>query len=554
MKRFSKKMICNILICLIGIMILSSTAYGQNHSIQIPEKVKIGIRYGQSATPIVSLRSAGGFEFGYDEGNSFISLMNFGQNDIYIRKDSYFINSNGKSVEYDFHEARDENTAGIQGPNHIQIGNVFSSKQEAENFMYSLPKLPEDPYLVYENGWRVWVGMHTTYAKAKEACDSIRNILPNTQLNIFSQDQKRIQVVDKNGKVLFMYHTGPYYFKSRNLIQIDGKTFRGDVMIQRYAGSDLTVINRVNLTEYLYGVVPREVSGSWPIEAQKAQAVAARNYTILNLNKHAQHGFDLCASTHCQVYGGYDSEHPASRQAVDETKDRVLTYNGKLINAFYHSNSGGHTENAENVWTYPLDYIKGVPDPYSIGSPNDRWTITYTKQEIEQILASQGLSVGEVQDISILETSPNGRVLKLVIRGSTGERILEKEKIRSVFGYNNMKSTWFEVVKDSNEQSSMNVLSDPAMEPKAIDTKNKYVITASGLEEKSSLEGTILFNGSKYIEITDLPTAPSGKYIFNGRGWGHGLGMSQWGAKKMAEEGFDYKQILTYYYRGTKVE
>ncbi|HHY90372.1 MAG TPA: hypothetical protein GX503_01775, partial [Clostridiales bacterium] len=277
MRKFHKKMIFNIFICLISIMILSVPVYGANTSIQIPQKVKIGIRYGSSATPIVSLHSSSGFEFGYDEGNSFISLVNFSQNDIYVRKDSYFLNSNGRFVEYNFNGFRDNDTAGIQGPNHIQIGNVFSSKQEAENFMYSLPKLPEDPYLVYENGWRVWMGAYTTQAKAKEVCDSIRTALPNTPLNIFSQDQKRIQVVDKSGKILLMYPTGSYYFKSKNLIQIDGKTFRGDVMIRRYADSDLTVINQISLTEYLYGVVPKEVSGSWPIEAQKAQAVAARN-------------------------------------------------------------------------------------------------------------------------------------------------------------------------------------------------------------------------------------------------------------------------------------
>jgi stage II sporulation protein D len=538
MKKFSKLMILNIIISLLSMMCFVPYGYAYNSN-EIPERIKIGIRYGQNAVPNVSLHSVGGFEFGYYQGNEFISLARFDENDkINIQKDI---------------------SANKQPPYHIQIGNEFGSKQEAEIFIKSLPDLANTPYIAYENGWKVWFGMCATYEKAIETCDSIQSIIPNIELNILPIDNKRVQVLDEGGNILLVYNTKdqPYHFRSQGIIQMDGKNFRGDIIIQRYSDSDLTVINDMSLTEYLYGVVPREMSGSWPLEAQKAQAVAARNYAILSMKKHAQHGFDLCASTHCQVYGGYESEHPRSRQAVDETKNKVLTCNGKLISAFYHSNSGGRTENSENVWSTPLDYIKGVDDPYSIGSPNDSWTKPYTKKEIEGILASKGLSVGELKDISIQEKSVNGRVLKLEIIGSAGKRILEKEQIRSVFGYNNIKSTWFEIKKDATAEGSLllvHIVGDPMEQPKSINLQNQYVITASGLKEITASNGQNVFNGNKYVEISDYPSIPSGQYVFNGKGWGHGLGMSQWGAKKMAEEGFNYEQILTHYYTGTKVE
>ncbi|KXG77016.1 SpoIID/LytB domain-containing protein [Thermotalea metallivorans] len=536
-------------------MFLSIPVYGYDKS-KIPEYIRIGLKYGESATPLVSVYSKNGLELGYFAGNEFRSIFSFlGNDEIIVRKDSYFMAFNGSFLEYQYDEQRDMYNTNLQGPIHIQIGSTFQTREEAQNFLNTLPRLHTTPYLSYENGWKVWTGLFTSMANAQGAAENIRLSLPEMEISFVPQHDKRIQILSKSGEVLCMLNLGEmeYHFRpipqkdGGNLIRLDGKNFRGSIIIRRYSGSDFTVINRLPLEEYLYGVVPKEMSGTWPLEAQKAQAVAARNYTVQKLGAHSQYGFDLCATTHCQVYGGYDGEHERSRKAVDETKGKILTYKGNIVTAFYHSNSGGHTENSENVWTSPIDYLKGVNDPYSVGSPNDTWSYTLTKEQIQDILNSKQLSVGEVNGIKATEYSPFGRVLKLEIQGTQDKKILEKEKIRSIFGYNNIKSTWFTIRTDA----AATVISGSTFTPQQINVENIYVITTEGIKQMDNGQPNIfVYNGSELKNVSFRAT----KYVFDGKGWGHGLGMSQWGAKKMAEDGYTYDQILTYYYSGTKIE
>ncbi|WZL71542.1 SpoIID/LytB domain-containing protein [Clostridiaceae bacterium 35-E11] len=558
MKKFHKS-ILKVLILLTFLVAFPQYASGYE-TFKIPEQINIGIRYGESATPMVSLYAQGGLELGYYMGNEFYSVMSFLENEeILIRKDGFFMNWNETFIAYDFDREKDIHNTAVQGPIHIQIGETFNSREDAYTFITSLPKLDEEPYLVYEDGWKVWIGLYRDIFNAQEAKNTISTLAADLPLNIIEGNDKRIQVLSKSGNVLFMYNVNDedHHFRaipqkdSIGLIQVDGKKFRGNIIIDRYADSDLTIINQLDFEEYLYGVVPREMSGEWPIEAQKAQAVAARNFAVEKLRSHQQYGFDLCAGTHCQVYGGYSSEHPRSKTAVDETRGKLLTYNGKIVTAFYHSNSGGHTEDVENIWSSPVGYLKGVEDPYSIGAPNDSWTKKYTKQEIEDILVSKGLSVGMLENILVTEYSTNDRVLKLEFRGTDGKKVLEKEKVRSIFGYNNIKSTWFQIITDSGI-SAVNVLFDLGQPPKQMSITNKFIVTAEGMEELDEMDRPYIFNGKDYKEIGAYTEADS--YLFSGKGWGHGVGMSQWGAKKMAEEGFTYDQILTYYYTGARVE
>ena len=523
-------------------------------TIQEPEQVRIGIRSGSSATPITSILSKNGLEIGYYTGNEFNVIEGYINGDeLLVRKDSYFMNLNGSFIEYEFDEQKDKDNTNLQGPIHVEIAHSFSSYDDAQRFIETLPSLGYSPYIVSEEGWRVWLGLFISQSDAEKAVQEIKSIKDDLALRVVPQKDKRIQVTDKTGKVLFMYdgENNNYHFKpmlskdSLGVIKVDGKNFRGSIYFKRYTDSDLTVINQLTIDEYLYGVLPKEISGTWPIEAQKAQAVTARNFTLVKLNEHAKYGFDLCSTTHCQVYGGYDVEHPNSNKAVDQTKGKYLTYNGKLVTAFYHSNSGGRTEDSQNIWSFPLDYIKSVDDPYSIGQPNDHWTFSYTKQQLEDILVSKGLDVGAIISISPLAYSENGRVLKLEIKGSKDKIILEKDKIRNILGYNNIKSTWFEL--ESN--GDVTVLSGVNQSSTKTSLASKYVATASGIV-KVNMENININNGTKLISVSIAPD----KFVFTGKGWGHGLGMSQWGAKTMAEQGFTFEQILTYYYTGTKVE
>ncbi|AOT72814.1 SpoIID/LytB domain-containing protein [Geosporobacter ferrireducens] len=526
-------------------------------SSKLPQDIKVGIRFQDTAAPLVLLYSQSGLELGFYTGNQFNAIDSFIENDdIIVRKDSYFMNMNGSFIEYSFEEQRDGSNANIQGPIHIQVGGNFNTRQDAQTFLNSLSGKIANLYIVYENGWKVWQGLYTTTANAQNGIEILKNQVPQTDFSIIQQNSGRIQVLTKAGKVLSMYNPGSTEFHFRpvpdkgvaDIVRLDGKTFRGSIIIKRLSGSDLTVINNLGLEEYLYGVVPREVSGSWPIEAQKAQAVAARNYTVNRINVHGQYGFDLCAGTHCQVYGGYSIEHPTSTKAVNDTKGKLITFNGKPIEAYYHSNSGGRTEDSENIWTNPIAYIRGIEDPFSIGAPNDSWTYTMSKKQVQDILVAAGLDVGGLLDMRVTEYSRNGRAIKLEINGTSGKKILEKDKIRAIFGYNNIKSTYFTINAGGGETY---ILADLSLPPQKVNIKNSYLMTGEGLKESSTLQTPYIFDGSEY------KTAQSGisdDIMITGKGWGHGLGMSQYGAKKMAEEGYTYEQILTYYYTGVKVE
>jgi len=238
-------------------------------------------------------------------------------------------------------------------------------------------------------------------------------------------------------------------------------------------------------------------------------------------------------------------ESPRTNRAVDETEGRLLTYDGQLITAFYHSNSGGHTENSENVWNSYIPYIRGVKDDYSIGAPNTTWTKVYSPTEISAILKQNGYDIGTVLDVSPLEISENGRVQSLEIRGTKDRIILYKEQIRAIFGYNVVKSIWFTVETDG----SIYVLSGEGNRIKK-SVNDVYLVSAGCIIGKNLRENYTIYNGILNRSVKGYPT----QFVFNGRGWGHGLGMSQWGAYQMAQMGYTYDEILRHYYVGTKLE
>lgn len=320
-------------------------------------------------------------------------------------------------------------------------------------------------------------------------------------------------------------------------LSINGVRYRGGVSVHLNSDKTLTIINQVKRSSYLFGVLPKEMSPNWPLEALKAQAVAARTYVETQQGRHGGNGYDVCDTVHCQVYGGYSVEGNLSNEAVMATKDQIITYNNKPITAFYHSNSGGYTENSENVYMSALPYIKAVYDPYSIGQPNDFWVASFTESEIASVLSKSGLNVGKITGITSRGTATSGRTTLLEIAGTTDTVLLEKEKARQIFGYTTIKSMLFNVSKGDK----ITVLSSEGMHSKSLDG---MVVMAASLERKTINEKASVYNGSTFETI-----ATGGKdYSFIGKGYGHGLGMSQWGAKAMAENGLLYEDILHHYY------
>lgn len=298
-------------------------------------------------------------------------------------------------------------------------------------------------------------------------------------------------------------------------LEIFGKKYRGALKFINNSSS-LTVINYLDIEDYLLGVIANEMISSWNIEALKAQAVAARSFAYSNYNKFAKYGFNLTDDTRSQAYGGYNTETKPTTQAVTDTKGIVGYYNKKVAQLIYNASSGGKTEDAKNVWGSAIPYLIAQIDPYSTNDVYSNWKFTMTSSEIEKSLKSRGKNIGSLKSIRIEEVSKSGYVTKMTFIGSDSSLTYTGDSIRAALGYSKLKSAYFTINNSSNSNYDDNTI---------FGTLDSYV---SGYNN----------------------TISSNTYTFNGHGYGHGVGMSQYGAKNMADRGYDYKKILAFYYPG----
>jgi stage II sporulation protein D len=265
----------------------------------------------------------------------------------------------------------------------------------------------------------------------------------------------------------------------------------------------------------------------------------------LQVSKYGHLKFNLCTTTYSQVYKGYSVEALSTNKAIDDTKGEIVTYKDKPAAVFYFSSSGGKTEDVKNVWgseDYP--YLTSVDDPYESGkSWHYNWQISYTAQKISEIMTARGFKLGNIQAVNITKRSEAGRAIELVVKGSNDQRVYTNGNTRSFLS---LDSQWFDVTTDSD-------VAVMAQDSSCLETQltGKKVLTASGLETISaSTSLSLISSDDTKKKVPAVPTT----YIFTGKGWGHGIGMSQEGAKGMASEGFTYEDILTHYFTGTKVE
>lgn len=357
---------------------------------------------------------------------------------------------------------------------------------------------------------------------------------------------------------------------------LNGRRYRGDLRLDKGKSGGLVAVNLLDVEEYLYGVVGEEMGYRAPVEALKAQAVASRTYALYRRASQSSALYDVGTDQATQVYAGFEAETKPGfervKEAVDATRGEVIYYQGKLIEAYFHANAGGHTEYSENVWQLALPYLRGVPSPWDEYAlryqPQDargwpaytyRWEKVMTRNELAQRIAAwnaarqgqpeQGIDVGEVLELlpSRLDKSGNptvsGRITTLVIKGRAGQKELRGEAARSLLG---LRSTLFEVVPDSQvfllgagakpeaRQEAETLMALAGQSPVAVNAgaPTYWVLGADGVKRQ-------------------LPKIFT-RLEFRGRGYGHGVGMSQWGAQGMAVEGHSYREILEYYYNQNK--
>lgn len=284
-------------------------------------------------------------------------------------------------------------------------------------------------------------------------------------------DQGLLFVPTKNNDAIFTFNNRPY---------------RGSLLL-RIQGGKFQAINVVDLEDYLLSVLPSEMPSAWPLEALKAQSIAARSYALANLNKHAKDGYDLGSGTEDQVYRGVLQEKERTNKAVQETTGLVMTHQNKVVPAFYHSSSAGFTES--HPTNTRLGYLKSTHD-YDQSSPHSSWRTSFSPS---QLAAALGPSVGRVLGVVAVERTQSQRVKTLMLMGDTTNALVSGDSVRKAL---KLPSTNFNVICDSQ----------------------------------------------------------SGNYVFSGQGFGHGMGMSQWGARSLAEHGWRAGEILHHFYQDVSVQ
>ena len=267
-----------------------------------------------------------------------------------------------------------------------------------------------------------------------------------------------------------------------------GNQYRGQFVLFPAANDKAEIIDVVNLEDYLYSVVPSEMPASWPLEALKAQAVCARTYAVKEILHNRKNHYDIKSDTSSQVYSGIAREHDKSGQAVNETKGILATYDGEPIQSFFHSNSGGITEKPENLWGSKIPYLKSVKSPYCKEGKNYAWKFVLPQASADSKFARY--AVGTVQNIQVLGRTSSDRVDLIEITGSRKTVRIKGKEFRDIVGAGTVKSLRFGIKKDLN-----------------------------------------------------------GFYV-KGLGFGHGIGLSQWGSYSMAKDDQDFKNILKFYFKG----
>ncbi|KAA1179242.1 SpoIID/LytB domain-containing protein [Paenibacillus sp. B2(2019)] len=530
-----------------------------------------------------------------------------------------------------------DQTPAVKGDKHLSAGR-YSSEQEADTALSSITAAGFDAWKVFLSGsdgsaqFEVWVGEAANDKDLGAVQTAVSAALPqlamsaatspglimrlDAGLDLSSETQANHYMVSGNdAKFLAVGSEAGIQLEERSK-----RTYRGNMELSNLRGS-LAVINEVPLEQYLYAVVGGEVSSSWPDEALKAQAVAARSYAMAQGNRFEV--ANVVDSTLSQVYNGIGSEAPVIIKAVDATAGEVLMSGGKVIEAVFSSNSGGVTSDPSEVWGNGGDAFASVPSKEDVAATATakKWyylllangTSGYAREDnikltgnktaagldiatattkdvnvrplpaVESSVSAVGkLNPGEnavvldkvyesgsyswikgpytsadllkslqgkttsalpssILNLQVTQRGPSGRAIQVKANGQALD-VKYPDMFRSAF--NGLPSTLFDIVP----AGSYTVLGADGATSTIGSSQSAGVLSASGKVNVNG-SGTVVMGGdSSARAITN-----SSGFLFIGQGYGHGLGMSQWGVKGMADSGYDYKQILQHYYQNVTI-
>ena len=509
-----------IYICIItGILTVQSSVIA---SFELPENVRIGLYFSNSALDNVNVASETGFIIGYNSEtlDNYELLHKSDINNIKLSKPEYYYHLKGFEAD-------------TLKTYFIDLGLDFPNYDMTIDIKQNLISSGFETVTVYTGDiFKIWIGAYKTHGDAQNSISMISEasetgnciiVQPSSKAILVSNDDDIIMIFDSDNKYLTVK---PIPQKDAiSLININGTNYRGHMELRRTEGSDMTVINIVDFNEYLYGVVPGEMPAFWHTEALKAQAVAARTYAVNNLNKYRGLGFNMCNTTASQVYNGYNAEHINTTNAIMETKNEIIRYEGQPAKVYYSSSSGGHTEDIRNVWGGPeVPYLKGVEDAYERTEEASRgvWRNEVSAEQLTEILNNKGYNIGKVIDILAEEYSASGRVTRLKIIGTQGEATLENYSTCTILGPSVVNSQKYTIERSGRVYVK-------SIEPALLSQTLVSVKNAYGLSEIDMSKESVNIKGVGGIQ--EIATVAD-TFVFEGRGWGHGVGLSQWERKE----------------------
>ena len=339
---------------------------------------------------------------------------------------------------------------------------------------------------------------------------------------------------------------------------------------KRYAGklnlfireNDILVVNVLGIEKYLGSVVGSEMPAKWPLEALKAQAIASRTYA---LKQKGNPLYDIDSTNKNQVYIGLEAGTHRTKRAVNSTRSLVLTYKNKLINSLFHSSSAGMTENSQDVWKNKYPYLSSVKD-FDKNNPKLRWNKKFSKSQLQNLFPS----IGGINKIEILNVTSTGRIKNVRIHGQFGTDQISGVDIRKRM---NLKSTLvrFKFIEDNENKSSdespkLFPTNSSGNEPlthivRVGDTliliADQYDVSVEAIVALNNIKNSSLINIGQRLLVprNTLNSSSSDKIlVVSGYGSGHGVGMSQWGAKYMANKGEKANVILKHFYKGVEIK
>lgn len=551
------------------------------------EMVRVGLAYGSGALVNANLENNTGYGSGYrmgyfDDDLDFVELAWTDEDETQItmvKTQNTWVNGTSYS--------NSDNGGDVIGCYHVLVESGYRSYEQAAADAQEY----RDGFVAWIDGdYQVRAGSYTSRQEAEDAAQSLGGTVAGTSsyaVNVTRTGSAEILFQFDGGDALALGVMPDVTGADTVRTWFKGYRYYGGFRYERIGGGDLTVVNIVDLETYIKGVVPYEMSSSWPLEALKVQAVCARSYAYINIHsgKHTSYHFDVCNTTDCQAYygaGTNSSSYQATErtdQAVDETAGEYAWYDGQVIEAFYSSSHGGASESVYNVWGTSLEqypYLCGVEDPYEadMASKNSysSWTVSYTSSELAQRLENYGYDASSGIESLTLTYSDLGNVIQVRVnyRGG-GSDTIRPSSMRSVFGISSIRFT----VNGQAASSGSGTTSSSgggltANGSTSLDSQGTYtVISGSGSLSQAGLDGLYAISGSGSITPaedaasgggsgTDTPTGTQvtvsgSSYSFQGSGNGHQLGLSQYGAWAMAERGFTYEEIIEFYYPGTYV-